>query len=101
MTPGTVPDIQALQDIEAIKCLKGYYCQYADSGKHPEEFASLFTEDAILDEGEDGIFEGREAIAQMYRDIWPYFRLNQHLVLNPMVEINGIHATGRWRLVNT
>lgn len=99
MTAGTVPNIQELQDIEAIKRLKAYYCQYADSGEHPEEFASLFTKDATLDEGEDGIFEGRDAIAQMYRDIWPYFRLNQHLVLNPIVEVDGLHATGHWRLV--
>ena len=56
MTAGTVPNIQELQDIEAIKRLKAYYCQYADSGEHPEEFASLFTKDATLDEGEDVIF---------------------------------------------
>jgi len=99
MTPGAVPTVQELRDIEAIKRLKACYCQYADSGEHPQEFAGLFTEDAILDEGEDGIFEGRDAIAQMYREVWPYFKLNQHLVLNPIIVVDGDHATGSWRLI--
>ena len=41
----------------------------------------------------------RDAIAQMYRDIWPYIRLNQHLVLNPIVDVDDFHATVHWRLV--
>lgn len=94
-----VPTSEELCDIEAIKQLKAYYCRYADSGQDAEAFAELFTEDGVLDEGEDGIFEGRGAIVEMYRALWPHLRMNQHLVLNPLIEINGASANGSWRLL--
>jgi hypothetical protein len=99
ISAGTVPDVEELQNIEAIKRLKAYYCHYADSGRHSEEFANLFTENAVLDEGEDGVFKGRPAIAKMYQDLWPYLRLNQHLVVNPIIHVEGDKATGQWRLI--
>ena len=91
--------VQRLLDIEAIKQLKARYCNYADSRTNPDEFAELFTEHAILDEGEDGIFTGRESIRQMYLVVSPFFKLNQHLVFSPMIEVTGDAATGEWRLL--
>lgn len=91
--------LETLWDIEQIKKLKAQYCLYADSGDHADEFAGLFLPDAVLDEGEDGVFTGREEIRQMYKKIWPYFSLNQHLVFNPIIDINGDTATGNWRLM--
>ena len=91
--------IRQLLDIEAIKQLKARYCKYADSLKNADEFADLFTEHAILDEGEDGIFTGRENIRQMYLLLSPFFKLNQHLVFSPIIDISGDTATGEWRLL--
>jgi hypothetical protein len=99
MDQRTLQDIQNLVDIEAIKQLKARYCKYADSGEHPDEFAELFTETAVLDEGDDGIYTGRDSIREMYKAIWPYFKLNQHLVLNPVIEVSGDSAQGDWRLL--
>ena len=91
--------IQTLLDTEAIKHLKARYCKYADTGQHAEEFAALFTENAVLDEGEDGIFRGRSEIREMYQKIWPFISLNQHLVFNPIIEVSIDTATGDWRLL--
>ena len=91
--------VKTLWDIEQIKKLKAQYCQYADSGEHADEFAELFLSDAVLDEGDDGVFQGREEIREMYKKIWPYFSLNQHLVFNPIIDIEGQAATGDWRLM--
>lgn len=99
MRPNQVPTADELCDIHAIKQLKAYYCHYADSGQHAEAFSQLFTEDAILDEGEDGVFSGRSAIFEMYQSLWPHLRMNQHLVLNPIIELDGTTATGNWRLL--
>lgn len=99
MEQATLKQIQQLIDIEAIKKLKARYCNYADSGQNADEFADLFTEHAILDEGEDGVFSGREAIRQMYISLWPFFKLNQHLVFSPVIDIAGATATGEWRLL--
>ena len=91
--------IKTLWDIEQIKKLKAQYCQYADSGEHAGEFAGLFMPDAVLDEGDDGVFKGREEIYQMYEKIWPYLSLNQHLVFNPIIDVDGQTASGDWRLL--
>lgn len=91
--------VYQLLDIEAIKLLKARYCQYADSGTQADEFASLFTPTATLDEGDDGVYIGRDSICKMYNDVWPYFKLNQHLVLNPIIEVDGDKARGDWRLL--
>ena len=99
MQESLLRDMQRLLDIEAIKQLKARYCQYADSGKHAAEFAGLFTEDAVLDEAEDGCFTGRSRIQQMYVELWPFFTLNQHLVFNPIIEIHKDTASGEWRLL--
>ena len=99
MTHNRVPNTDQLCDIEAIKQLKALYCYFADSGQDAEAFADLFTEDGVLDEGDDGIFKGRAAIVKMYKSIWPYLRMNQHLVMNPVIEINGLQATGNWKLL--
>lgn len=99
MNEGVTGDIQRLLDIEAIKQLKARYCKYADSGEHADEFAELFTEYAVLDEGDDGVFAGRDSIRQMYLTVWPFFKLNQHLVFNPIIELGDDEATGEWRLL--
>lgn len=99
MEQATLNQIQQLLDIENIKKLKARYCNYADSGKNADEFAALFAEHAILDEGDDGIFSGRENIRQMYRSVSPYFKLNQHLVFSPIIDVSGDVATGEWRLL--
>lgn len=93
------PTVEELLDIEAIKRLKAMYCKYADSGNHAVEFASLFTRNAVLDEGDDGVFEGRSNIMKMYETLWPYLKLNQHLVFSPIIEINGSTASGEWKLL--
>lgn len=91
--------LQYLLDLEAIKQLKARYCQLADSGKKPDEFTELFIEDAVLDEGEDGVFVGRENIRAMYKNVAPLFKLNQHLVFNPLIAIDNNSAAGEWRLL--
>ena len=92
-------NIQLLLDIEAIKKLKARYCKYADSRDNPEEFAGLFTDEAVLDEGDDGIFCGRDSILDMYKKVAPLFKLNQHLVFSPIIDVEGETALGEWRLL--
>lgn len=99
MEQANMQQIQQLIDIEAIKQLKARYCKYADTLKNPDEFADLFMEHAILDEGDDGVFSGRDSICQMYTMIAPFFKLNQHLVMSPIIEVSGDTATGEWRLL--
>lgn len=58
----------------------------------------LFTDDAVLDLGPFGRYEGRDQIANAFENIFPAATAwSHHYIVNPVVEITGSHtATGRW-----
>jgi hypothetical protein len=90
--------IRKLEDIEAIRKLKGQYAAYCDSGYPPDEIAALFTEDAVWDGGVFGRHEGREAIRAFFRRGSTNIPFALHYMTNPLIEVDGDRATGRWHL---
>jgi len=92
--------VDTVADIEAIKTLKARYCYFCDSHYDPEGIASLFTDDGVWDGGGDfGRYQGREAIRDFFRDTAPkMFAFAMHLVMNPVIEVNGSSAVGKWYL---
>jgi ketosteroid isomerase-like protein len=90
--------LQALEDIEAIKKLKARYCAACDNNYHADDIAALFTEDAVWDGGAFGKCEGREAIRRFFRGAPQIFPFAIHQVMNPIIEVQGDKATGRWYL---
>lgn len=91
--------IRRLEDIEAIKALKGRYCGYCDANYDPEGIASLFVEDGVWDGGELGRAEGRDKIRRFFRRAPEVFPFAIHNVMNPIIEVDGDRATGRWYLL--
>jgi hypothetical protein len=107
--------ILRLEDVEAIRRLKAYYGKYADAKytddhqRRPQaeidtlarEQASVFTEDAIWDNGvgPSGILRGREAIYNNLR-LGPW-KFAMHHFVSPLIEVDGDKATGRWMLWQT
>jgi len=88
--------IRVLEDIEAIKKLRARYCFYADDFKQ-DEWVSLFAEDAKVDFGLMGTYEGKEGITAFFRDVVAVsgsFYL--HMCHNPFIEVDGDRARGRW-----
>jgi hypothetical protein len=90
--------LQWLYDIECIKQLKHRYCAYADQDYDPDGVASLFIEDGIWDGGPFGRHEGRRAIHAFFTGVSKLITFANHYVTNPIIEINGDTATGRWDL---
>jgi hypothetical protein len=45
-----------------------------------------------------GRYVGREAIRKFFQDEFGGFLLVAHLVMNPIIVVNGNTATGQWRL---
>jgi hypothetical protein len=89
--------IRVLEDIEAIKKLKARYCYFCDSNYDADGIAGCFVEDGVWDGGEFGRFEGRAAIHEFFAKIAPRMLcFAMHQVMNPLIEINGDRATGRW-----
>ncbi len=95
--------IRVLEDIEAIKKLKATYCYLCDAGltidKNREELVSHFTKDARVDFGlgPASQFQGTEG---MHTFFGTYVAMGvtfcMHMVHNPIIEVKGDKATGRW-----
>ena len=91
--------IRALEDVEAIKKLKARYCACCDDKYDVEGLASLFTDDAGWDGGERlGRYEGIEAIRGFFSGSPKRVSFAIHHVTNPIIEVDGDEATGRWYL---
>lgn len=90
--------VQWLFDVEQIKQLKHRYCGYCDEQYDPDGIASLFVEDGVWDGGPFGKYEGRDAIHKFFANASNLISFANHYVTNPIIEIDGDTATGRWDL---
>lgn len=90
--------VRWLSDIEELKQLKHRYAGYCDDDYDAERLAPLFTEDAVWDGGPMGRYEGREAIREFFAGVSSAVPFAIHHVTNPILEVDGDRATGRWYL---
>ncbi|MFC7156987.1 nuclear transport factor 2 family protein [Halomarina halobia] len=88
--------ITRLEHREAIKELRAEYCYRIDA-RQWDRFVDLFTDDAHMNFGPVGEFNGRDAIRDFAENIvgkeHPFLA---HMVHNPILTIDGRSATGRW-----
>ena len=91
--------LQRLEDIESIKQLKAKYCSFCDDNYNPQGIASLFTPDGVWDGGDLGRAEGYDAIVKFFERAPSAFSFAIHHVMNPVIEVDGDAATGRWYLL--
>jgi uncharacterized protein (TIGR02246 family) len=83
-----------LQDKEAIRDLMSAYCFHVDNGDF-EQFAALFTEDAVFEAGPFGKLQGRRAIYDFINAQVPRpgeGPARKHCTLNHVIRINGTEA---------
>lgn len=85
-------ELQRLKDIEAIIRLRSLYCYYADL-KDCDNWANLFTEDGVFETDVFGVYEGRETIRALQ-----HLPFAVHYVMNPIIDVDGDRATGKWLL---
>jgi hypothetical protein len=96
--------LRRLEDIEEIKKLKARYCEACDGGwgeraSHDcEKIVALFAEDGVWEGGVYGRREGRDAIREFYQHN-PEVPFAFHLLTNPIIEVDGDQAAGRWHLL--
>src|SRR3546814_453613 len=104
--PETV-DLQKLADIQAIRRIKGLYCDTIDRiirDKRPddtEKLRALFTENAVIDftllDGK--VYSGRDMILELFTGVMPAMTSWMwHTIGAEVIDIDGHKATGRWTL---
>ena len=91
--------VARLTAIEDIKQLKARYCQLCDAGYDPDGLAAMFVEDAIWDGASFGRHVGRAAIRAFFAGISNDIVFAAHLVLNPIITVEGDTANGKWWLI--
>jgi len=88
--------ITRLEDIEAIKQLKARYCEICDDNHNADRITSIFTEHAIWEGRGIGKATGHSELRALFKTFQQTISYSQHMVLNPIIEINGNTATGVW-----
>lgn len=92
-SPSLEARIRRLEDIEEINRLKVLYCYYADS-KDSTKWCEVFTEDGVFETDFGPATVGKDAIRQHTHGSFAI-----HFAMNPLIEIDGDKATGRWLLL--
>ena len=94
------PDkLQWLVDIEEIKQLKARYAAACDDDYAADKIAELFVDDAVWDGGMMGFAETREGIREFFANASNIVGFAVHGVSNPLIEVDGDRASGRWYLM--
>jgi ketosteroid isomerase-like protein len=93
-----IEDVQKLLDKDAIRELWYNSCYLVDEGD-VDDLMESFAGDAMMDAGAFGSAEGRDGIREMLNSLLSEGLLfTRHMVHNPVIRIDGEHATGKWYL---
>lgn len=96
--------VERLEGARAIKKLQRAFGFYVDRGLWGEA-ADLFSDDAMLEFGSDGVYVGKDRIREYLKRLHGgqegliYGQLNEWVTLQPAIEVasDGLSATARWR----
>jgi len=88
--------IRILEDIEEIKKLKSRYVYCLDE-RAWDDVLDFFTDDARVDFGLFGKYEGKKEIEEFFKVTFPpTATFTLHMTQDPVIEINGDKARGQW-----
>jgi hypothetical protein len=101
--PSLSARIDTLEARAALAELKANYARKSDAvfnvpgAASAIALADLFTDDGILDLGPYGTYEGRATLLNAFENILPQgTQWSTHYMANPLLEVDGDTATGRW-----
>ena len=82
--------------MESIKQLKARYCEICDDDHNPGLITSIFTRDGVWEGEGIGRAQGHAEIRTLFKGFQKAIKFSQHMVQNPIIEIDGPEASGRW-----
>jgi hypothetical protein len=93
--------VRRLEDIEAIKQLKFRYCEICDDDHNPELITTVFSDDAVWEGVGIGKASGHGEIRKLFESFQKAISFSQHIVNNPIIEVDGDSASARWYFFGT
>jgi uncharacterized protein (TIGR02246 family) len=87
---------ERLEAIEAIKQLKATYCSICDANHDPDRITTIFTEDGEWEARGIGHAKGHAAIRELFVGFQRAISYSQHMVVNPIIRVNGDTASAVW-----
>lgn len=93
--------VTRIEDMESIKQLKARYCEICDEDHNPELITSIFTRDGVWEGEGIGRAQGHAEIRTLFKGFQKAIKFSQHMVQNPIIEIDGPAALGRWYFFGT
>ena len=88
--------ITRLEDLESIKQLKSRYCEICDDNHNLDLITTIFTDDGIWEGEGIGRAVGHGEIVKLFTGFQNAISFSQHMVQNPIIEVDGNSGTGRW-----
>ena len=85
--------MKRLEDIEEIKRLMNLYCYHADN-RDGANWSAVFTEDGVFETDIYGTYKGRDTIEALEHRSFAI-----HYNNNPIIDIDGDSAVGKWLLL--
>ncbi len=72
---------------------------YCDFGYPPAKLGPLFVDDAVWSGGEFGVYPSRRAIESFFAGVSSQIVFAAHLAMNFIIDVDGDHGTGKWRIL--
>lgn len=90
--------LRTLEDIEAIRRLKAAYCSVADDDHNGAALTELFIPDGTWSSSLGAPCHGHDAMRAHFDAIRASGRIrhSSHMVMNPVIDVQGDTATGTW-----
>jgi len=93
--------VTRIEDLESIKQLKARYCEICDDDHNPDLITAIFTPDAVWEGEGIGRAQGHDEIRTLFEGFQKAIKFSQHMVQNPIIDIDGPAALGRWYFFGT
>ena len=93
--------VTRLEDLESIKQLKARYCEICDDDHNLDLITTIFTSDAVWEGERIGRAQGHGEIRALFEGFQKAIKFSQHMVQNPIIEIDGQAASARWYFFGT
>ena len=91
--------IAHIEDLEAIKALKARYCEICDDDHNPEDIVGIFTKDGIWEGKGIAHATGHDEIRALFERFQKHMSFSQHMVMNPLIKIDGTSAKAQMVLL--